>query len=273
MRRIHPSRLPCVRGTESDSLPLGEKQVDALARLETWLQTLAEGPARWLTGQRLQPVEIARQLYVAMDDGILVTGDRPIAPNRYVVTLGEADHAPLAGIAVSLQREFERFVEAEAAGRGYRLAGLPRVELRLDTAHPSGRATVVATLDAPPTDEPTPTRTLHTVPRARRTASIVLRALGNSWRVAPGDRLVVGRDPSSDIFLDHESVSRIHALVTFALIRGKTPALEVEDRGSTNRTWVEEKEVDSAVIAPGGSLRFGSVEVSVTGGRQDGSST
>ena len=269
MRRIHPSCVPCVRGTGSDSLPLGVRHVDALARLESWLQTLVEGPARWLTGQRLQPVEIARQLSVAMDDGILVTGDRPIAPNRYVVTLGEADHAPLAGIMDPLRREFERFVEAEASGRGYRLGGPPRVELRLDTAHPSGRATVVATHDAPPTDDPTVTRALHTLPRPRRTPSIVLRAMGKTWSLAQGDRFVVGRDASSDIVLDDVSVSRTHALITFAMFRGKIPALEVEDRGSTNRTWVDGRIVDSAVILPGEALRFGSVEVLVT----DGSST
>ena len=244
----------------------GKRQVEALARLESWLQALVEGPARWLTGQRLQPVEIARQLSVAMDDGILVTGDQPLAPNRYAVTLGEADHAPLAGIMDSLQREFERFVDAEASGRGYRLAGPPRVDLRLEIAHPSGRVTVVATHDSPPPGEPAPTRALQTIMHPRPASAIVLQALGKSWPLVAGDRLTVGRDPSSDIVLDHESVSRTHASIAFTMVRGKTPAIEVDDRGSRNRTWLDGREIDSAVVLPGATLTFGSVEMKVTVG-------
>jgi hypothetical protein len=240
--------------------------VDALARLESWLQAIVEGPARWLTSQRMQPLEIARRLSVAMDDGILVTGDRPLAPNRYSVTLGEADHAPLAGITDSLQREFERFVEDEALGRGYRLAGPPRVELYVDKNHASGRVTVVATHDGTPVNAPTPTRVLQSLVRPRRTSSVVLRAMGKSWTVVAGDRLIVGRDASSDIVLDDESVSRRHASVVFTMVRGKTPALEVEDCGSTNRTRVDGREIKSGVVLPGATLTFGSVEVKVTDG-------
>ena len=243
-----------------------DRLVDALGRLESWLQAVVEGPARWLTGQRLQPVEIARQLVVAMDDGILVTGERPLAPNRFVATLGEPDHAPLAGITGSLERELERFVEAEASGRGYRLAGPPRVELRLDAAHASGRVTVVATHDAPSDTTPAPTRALQSLPRSPRAVGIVLRAGGASWSLGPGDRLVVGRDATCDIVLDDDTVSRRHASVAFTTVRGKVVAVEVEDLGSTNRTQVDGWVVASGVVLPGSTLRFGDIDVQVSEG-------
>lgn len=245
---------------------LEERPVDALARLETWLQSIVEGPARWLTGQRLQPVEIARRLAVAMDDGILVTGERPIAPNRFVATLGAPDHAPLAGITESLERELERFLEAECSDRGYRFSGVPRVELRLDTAHPSGKVTVVATHEAPLDMTPAPTRVLQAISRQPRASGILLRAKGRSWTLAPGDRLVVGREATCDIVLDDDSVSRRHASITFTTVRRRVVAVEVEDLGSTNGTLVDGKAVASAVVLPGSTLSFGDVDVHVSEG-------
>jgi hypothetical protein len=240
--------------------------VDALGRLESWLQSLVEEPARWLTGQRLQPVEIARRLAVAMDDGILVTGERPLAPNRFVASLAERDYAPLAAIKASLQGEFERFLEDEATGRGYRLSGPPRVELRLDTSQPAGRVTVVATHDAPNVDAFTATRVMQVVAKPRGSRSIVLRADGKAWFLKPGDRLTVGRAPESDILLDDASVSRSHALVSWHTVRGKAPAVEVEDLGSTNHTRVGGREVVSAVVRLGETVHFGDVEVHVSDG-------
>jgi hypothetical protein len=245
---------------------LEERPVDALARLETWLQSIVEGPARWLTGQRLQPVEIARRLAVAMDDGILVTGERPIAPNRFVATLGAPDHAPLAGITESLERELERFLEAECSDRGYRFSGVPHVELRLDTAHPSGKVTVVATHEAPLDMTPAPTRVLQAISRQPQASGILLRAKGRSWTLAPGDRLVVGREATCDIVLDDDSVSRRHASITFTTVRRRVVAVEVEDLGSTNGTLVDGKAVASAVVLPGSTLSFGDVDVHVSEG-------
>jgi hypothetical protein len=183
-----------------------------------------------------------------------------------VATLGEADHAPLAGIVASLQREFERFVDAEAIGRGYRLAGPARVELRLDTAHPAGRVTIIATHDAPEAEVPAVTRTLRTL-AARPAFTIVMQAMGRSWSLVPGRRFVVGRDASCDILLDHDSVSRTHASVALTAVRGKTtPAVSIVDEGSTNGTWVDGQSITDAVVLPGVTLRFGTVDVKVING-------
>lgn len=258
------SCVPCVRGSGAAARIDRNERVNALARLESWLQAVVEGPARWLTGQRIQPVEIARRLAVAMDDGILVTGDRPLAPNRYVATLAEADYAPIAGIVESLQREFERFVADEATGRGYRLAGPAHVEVRLDTAYPAGRVTIIATHDAPQREVPTVTRAMPTSPRVA--TGVVVEALGNVWPIADGRRYVVGRDAACDIVLDHDSVSRTHAVIVRTNMRGqKTPAVSVVDQGSTNGTWVDGTLVSDAVVLPGVPVRFGTVDVTVRG--------
>ncbi len=247
--------------------------MSALTRLESWLQAAVEGPARWLTGQRVQPVEIARRLVVAMDDAILVTGDRPLAPNRYEVTVAEADHAAMAGIVDALQREFERFVETEASGRGYRLAGAPRVVIGVAAGHPSGRATVVATHEAPPPGEaPGATRVMPVVearPASGRVpapvaGSLTLSALdGATWQVARGTRLDVGRDRACHVVLEDGSVSRRHATVAWTEVASTGPALEIEDLDSTNGTVVDGRRVRHAVVRPGGLVQFGDVSMRV----------
>ena len=64
--------------------------------------------------------------------------------------------------------------------------------------------------------------------------------------------LTVGRAPTSDLVLDDPVVSSAHArLVT----RGQ--AVVVEDLGSTNGTFVNEKRVAEAQLWPGARLRVG----------------
>jgi serine phosphatase RsbU (regulator of sigma subunit) len=67
-------------------------------------------------------------------------------------------------------------------------------------------------------------------------------------------QLTIGRAPGNDIKLAHASVSRQHALVDFNM--GK-PTLE--DRSSTNGTFVNGERVDVATLSNGDKLRVGSV--------------
>jgi pSer/pThr/pTyr-binding forkhead associated (FHA) protein len=61
-----------------------------------------------------------------------------------------------------------------------------------------------------------------------------------------------GRHPASDIFLDDITVSRRHA--EFRRENGK---FHVVDLGSLNRTYLNRKPVDAAVLANGDTIRLG----------------
>jgi pSer/pThr/pTyr-binding forkhead associated (FHA) protein len=61
-----------------------------------------------------------------------------------------------------------------------------------------------------------------------------------------------GRHPASDIFLDDITVSRRHA--EFRRENGK---FHVVDLGSLNKTYLNRKPVDSAVLANGDEIRLG----------------
>lgn len=67
----------------------------------------------------------------------------------------------------------------------------------------------------------------------------------------------LGRDASNEVVLDVPSVSATHAEVR---LRGGV--WQVEDLGSVNGTWVDGEPVHGTlVLAPGSSLRVGSVEL------------
>jgi DNA-binding CsgD family transcriptional regulator len=78
------------------------------------------------------------------------------------------------------------------------------------------------------------------------------RAIPN-LQLKPGT-LVLGRSPSCDYVVDDGSVSRRHANI--ALTDGR---LTVEDLGSSNRTFLDGRAVDSCTVYSGQSLRFGKV--------------
>lgn len=65
-------------------------------------------------------------------------------------------------------------------------------------------------------------------------------------------RLVIGRDPASDIFLNDITVSREHAVLEVS------PAeVSVTDAGSLNGTYVNTVSVDRAVLRNGDQLQIG----------------
>lgn len=69
-----------------------------------------------------------------------------------------------------------------------------------------------------------------------------------------GERMVVGREPDSDIRLDDPHVSRTHAAVSR---RGN--AVRVEDLGSSGGTFVNEAPATPGELRPGDVIRFASV--------------
>lgn len=71
--------------------------------------------------------------------------------------------------------------------------------------------------------------------------------------LAQADRVLVGRDPSCQVHLDHPSVSRHHAE-----IRRRDGRFEIRDAGSTNGTYVNGQRVtDWTALGPGDELQIG----------------
>lgn len=80
-----------------------------------------------------------------------------------------------------------------------------------------------------------------------------------SFRLLPGEPRTVGRAVRSDFIVDAPLVSRCHCRLD---VNGDG-RLQVEDLDSTNGTFVNDRRVDRAVLAPGDVLRVGRAELIV----------
>lgn len=85
---------------------------------------------------------------------------------------------------------------------------------------------------------------------------------GKQSRLLKEGENTVGRSTSSDIVIDHPSISRHHAVVT---LKGET--VRVRDAGSRNGTFVDDHKVtDDVDVTPEKSLRFGLVDAALVRG-------
>jgi DNA-binding winged helix-turn-helix (wHTH) protein len=87
-----------------------------------------------------------------------------------------------------------------------------------------------------------------------RQATFWLIGAGQKFALVEGDHLV-GRSPESSVWLDLPGVSRVHAF-----IRIGRSAVTLEDRGSTNGTFVGGNRVDGPIaLRDGDKILFGPV--------------
>lgn len=81
-----------------------------------------------------------------------------------------------------------------------------------------------------------------------------------TFRVLPGTPRTLGRAPAADFVVDGPMVSRLHCVLHV----DRAGVLEVEDLGSTNGTFVNERRVTRSVLVAGDCLRVGRVEMRVS---------
>ena len=79
------------------------------------------------------------------------------------------------------------------------------------------------------------------------------------FRMTPGRARTLGRGPRADFVLDAALVSRAHC--RFVVANGE---LVVEDLGSTNGTFVNDRKVERSTLTVGDRLRTGRVELTVS---------
>ncbi|MGX6446957.1 FHA domain-containing protein [Patulibacter sp. S7RM1-6] len=94
-------------------------------------------------------------------------------------------------------------------------------------------------------------------------AALVVRAgggrEGESVPLA-GERVTIGRRPSSDLFLDDVTVSRDHALVV-----SRADGWHLDDLGSLNGTYVNRRRIESALLRDGDEVQVGKFKLTFLG--------
>lgn len=89
-----------------------------------------------------------------------------------------------------------------------------------------------------------------------KSAALVIRTggfEGTRFELA-GDETLIGRNPTTDITLLDEGISREHAIVLFD---AETARYEIEDLDSTNGTRVNGRRIRSAVLESGDEIQIG----------------
>jgi hypothetical protein len=245
--------------------------VGVLQAFERRLGGLVEGAFAKVFKGDVQPAEIAQALQREADnERNVVSADRTLVPNVYVVELGEHDFARIEEWAEPLGSELAAMVREHAAEAGYSFIGTVRVSFErrrdigtgtfrvrsgsaADGSAPASPARGVApspdpatpiAVDATGGPRPAPVGALPQRPR-------VIVAVGNeeSTYFLTHPVTVIGRAPECDLRLDDPGVSRRHAELRYV-----DGAIELVDLGSTNGVTVNGKPADRVALRDGDRL-------------------
>jgi len=225
--------------------------VPNLRNFERRLGGLVEGLFSKTFRSGVQPVEIAKRVVRAMDDGKQVAISEVWAPNRFEISLSTDDAPRFQQIEVALVGELKQVVLETAAERGWGLVGPPEVELFVGENMGKGDLDVEASLvegeeKVVPTPAPHPER-----------AELVVHEAG-ATRSVPVDKelITIGRLPDCDVVLDDKGASRRHAQ-----IRSQDGTATLTDLGSTNGTQLNGERVGSRALTDGDRITIGTTVI------------
>jgi hypothetical protein len=211
--------------------------VGVLQAFERRLGGLFEGAFAKVFKGDVHPAEIAGALQREADDRKAVVGPgRILAPNDYIVELGDHDYGRLEEWAEPLGEELAAMVREHAAEAGYSFVGTVHVSFEhhadIGTGQFRVRSNQAASSDpvAPPVA--TPARSPRPAPAGAfpaRPRLIVAVGDEESAYFLSHPVTVIGRAADSDVRVDDPGVSRHHAELRYS-----DGEVELIDLGSTN---------------------------------------
>ena len=205
----------------------------------------------------VQPVEITARLQRELDaEAKLMSRDKRLVPNEFVVRLSQHDYDKLAPYAKTLNTELAGELRKHAREMGYVFNGPIRIHFELDTQLPTGRFTVSSEAVAGVAERGGPAGDTTI-----RRAGLVLEVNGTRHPLRPPG-LVIGRGSDADLRINDPGISRTHAQIR---VTGSEPSLEVDivDLGSTNGILVNGQKVRHAVLGEGSRIEIGSTRMLV----------
>ncbi len=219
----------------------------------------------------VQPVEIAARLQRELDaEAKLMSRDKRLVPNEFVVGLSPHDHDKLAPYAGTLVTELAAELKHHASEMGYVFNGPIRIHFTLTPTLPTGRFTVASEAVAgveergipakgaqPAAGRPAPAPS----PAAVQRQQLVLEVNGTRHALQPPG-LVIGRGTEADLRINDPGISRRHAEIRVEA-QGSTLRLHIVDLGSTNGITVNGHKVREAALQEGSRIEIGSTRMLV----------
>lgn len=187
----------------------------------------------------LQPLEVTAALRRELDTkAAVVSRDRILAPNRFVVRLSPSDHERMTGLGPALIDEFTQLVQQHATAQRYSFAGGIDIKLERDERLSAG----VVRIDSENV-------------KGEVVWAPVLDIAGKRYPLKKG-RTVIGRGSDADITLDDTGTSRKHIEILWDGTRG-----QVNDLGSTNGSKLNGQPVTQAVLQPDSVIEIGRTRI------------
>ena len=234
--------------------------MSGLQRFENKLEQMISGVFARTFRSAVQPVEIAAALNREVDNSAqILSRDRRLVPNNFVVELSEADHQRFEGLGPQLPRELTEMLREHAAQQSYVFTGPVSIVLETSEDLTTGRFRVrskaVSTASLAGGD-PSSTQV--------RRASATLELNGEHLPLAPPG-ITIGRGNDADLRIDDPGVSRKHIEIRVEEpqdVNGE-PRITVHDLGSTNGMSVNGRRVEKATLADGATIRIGNTTMSL----------
>lgn len=187
----------------------------------------------------LQPIEIISALRRELDTkAAVVSRDRILVPNRFLVRLGQTDFERMTGLGETLIDELTQRVQQHAAAQHYQFAGGIAIRLQQDATLSEGMIQV---------DSINIKGTVTWTP--------VLDINGKRYPIVKS-RTVIGRGSDADITVDDTSISRKHVEVLWDGTRA-----EVNDLGSTNGSELNGTKVTRAPLPTDSVISIGRTRI------------
>jgi Protein of unknown function (DUF3662)/FHA domain len=241
--------------------------VNAIARFETFMESLVERGFARLLRTRMQPVEVAKRLSREMEAQRTVAINRVLVPNRYLAQLSAEDFDHFGTIQATLQKEMATYLMEYAEERSYTMPGIALVTLERDATLRPGGLRVQARMEDVDDDALAGTMPLQPtqvmpepdfiVPDLKPQASGRARVeLQGASCFLDRDVASLGRGLDNDVVVEDPRVSRHHA----RLQRGPR-GWELADLASTNGTFINGKQIRQRVISSGDTISLGGLEL------------
>ncbi|MEY4102770.1 MAG: protein FhaA [Actinomycetota bacterium] len=212
-----------------------------LDNLERNLERVVNGAFAKAFRSGLQPVEITAALRRELDTkAAVLSRDRIIAPNTFIVRLAPADYERMHAMGDTLIDELVRLVAKHAESQHYQFAGGIKVTLKsdstltvgmvaVDSENISGHVTWVAVLDINGTRHP-----------------------------LTKSRTVIGRGTEADITVDDSGISRRHIEILWDGTRA-----QANDLGSTNGSKLNGERLVSAALPADSVITIGQTSITL----------
>ncbi|MDO5499819.1 MAG: DUF3662 and FHA domain-containing protein [Propionibacteriaceae bacterium] len=206
----------------------------------------------------VQPVEIAARLQKELDaEAKLLSRDRKLVPNEFIVGLSQHDYDRLTPYGKTLTGEIIPELRSHAQNMGYVFNGPIMLHFELVPELPTGKFTVESQAVAKVSDAQPESGSSAAVHRSR----MVIEVNGVRHPLVPPG-LVIGRGSDADLRINDPGISRRHAEIKVAGL-GFDLDYEIVDLGSTNGITVDGKKVRHAVLHEGTRIEIGSTRMLV----------